>query len=202
MDGTISPPRRLHRERLDFVPKWEGTIERQAYAMALASEWKTRPFHDADDLLQEARFIFLRCVDAYPDVTEEKHFATLVRNGFRNKIIKLAQARTRHAKKLVVDSALLDHRQSRGNDLSSSASVAELLQQAQQDPALRRLVEQLVDSEMAPRPEREGAGPVVSRRPRQTTNSFLCSVAEQGSEVDMVRLVRHWLAGELRTCFA
>jgi hypothetical protein len=184
------------RKQLTFTPEWEGPIRNYAVSTARRQLWKVEtPDFDLDDLMQEARICFWRCCQAYPQVTEPKHFFALFRSAFQNKIINLAAGRTRKHRDKAVSEVDPDHDLAAmvpGGEGIDEAYVQLMLEDA---PArLARLVALTAKATVKPRRLRVKHGRL---RRWETDNEFACRVAKQDpTRVDMIKMVRDWLNGE------
>ena len=66
---------------MPFVPHWQGPIEGYTVNQAHKHLWRVTATHDFDDLMQEARIVYLRCERKYRDLTEAKHLTAFSRTG-------------------------------------------------------------------------------------------------------------------------
>lgn len=180
------------KRRFKFVPTWEGPIEAWAIGYALTNVWRVQPEHDVDDIMQEARILFLRCRELYwPNVQEPKHFMALFKMAFTNKIINLSNRRTRRGE-VQIDYDSIEAKRRVADHALDEVDIYDL---ASANEPLERLIRQLVDSTMSPRPMRLGKGQPF-RRKRETTNQFLARIAGVDASTDVAALILGILQGD------
>jgi DNA-directed RNA polymerase specialized sigma24 family protein len=184
----------VEKAQFKFVPVWEGPIEQYAMKFALKSVWRVQPDADLDDIMQEARILFLRCSERYwPEVETPQHFMALFKMSLMNKVINMANARTRSSRTRMGSITEQTPGTYEGYD---RVEVNDLIA-SKKPEAIERLIRQLVKAKMKQRPIRKGKGPHY-RRLRETTQQFLARVAHLGEGVDVVELVTQWVKGDVR----
>lgn len=190
-------PKRL---RLAFTPTWKGEIEGYARKFTAKEEWRTLPRYDRDDLMQELYVVFMKLEEAYPEVRTPSHFMALFKVSARNKIIHLANARTREQVKLYGTEGEpevpieLDQLGEAEDPRLSDLFVKCMFEDA--PAAIKDLIKQLrsqgVD-ELKYNRRRDGTRP--------TTNELLNELAGNREPVDFQTLIHVWINGE-QPCFA
>lgn len=80
-----------------YTPTWPGPIEGYATNQVHRNLWRVAATHDRDDLMQEARIVFLRCERRYPALDEARHFMALYKTALQRRIHELSNASSRVA---------------------------------------------------------------------------------------------------------
>ncbi len=93
---------KVKRQRLDFVPQFDGAISGWAVNYIKRNYWRVASRHEFEDLIQEAWIIFDKVRDNYPHVNNAPQFFCLFRTAFTNHIHDLAINSTSE-RNLVVD---------------------------------------------------------------------------------------------------
>jgi len=97
--------------RIKYVPRWPGPIEGHAVNTAKHFYGTLHPWHEFDDLLQEAYIVFMRCKNAYGDTVDNPAwFMSLFSNSLRNRFINLIKHGPRY--NFTEDMELTDYTQS------------------------------------------------------------------------------------------
>lgn len=200
--------RRGARVQVVWEPSWDE-VQPAARNIARRSLWRLAPMYDMDDLMQEARIVFLRISRRYPNIIEAPHFMAMFKLAWVNEINTLSNRRTRdamghatrveqtHEPQRDEDSrSVWDRVQGRltrvdhqpGADKRPVAAVTDesfydVLLGA--DPDIRLLVDRLDDPKRPRRMRQQGR-----RGRRETTNEYLCRLA--GVQPERVWKGKHW----------
>lgn len=76
--------------RIKYVARWPGPIEGHAVNTVKHYYGILHPWHEFDDLLQEAYIVFMRCKRAYAETVDNPAwFMSLFSNSLRNRFINL-----------------------------------------------------------------------------------------------------------------
>lgn len=175
-------------------PKFEGPLEWWTINHIKQNLFRTAPYYDFEDLMAEARYVFVKCRRAYPNVRTPAHFATLYRTAFTNQVHKIAAKRTtKHQATCEASTQEWKYRQRTGRLASAqrsnwmeyissdggatgSFSTAGVHFGSHYDDdnkpvgtpeAIQRIIYYLTESQRPPK-----------RRNRETMNQFLCRVAK------------------------
>lgn len=81
------------RVRRLWTPRWESPFSTFAAKYAETNVWRTYPFMDLADLLQEAYVVFLETRERYPRAVEPKHFMALYKLLMRSRFSDIAALR-------------------------------------------------------------------------------------------------------------
>lgn len=81
--------------REDYVPAWEGEVEGWVANHLKENFWRVRCTNERDDVLQEARIVFLRVAGKYPGV-EARHFMALFKTAWTRRFTDLSNEDTQH----------------------------------------------------------------------------------------------------------
>jgi hypothetical protein len=183
--------------RCSYSPTWEGPIEGWTVNYLKNQAWRTEPEMDLDDLVQEAFLIFDKCAGAYPRVTSPSHFMSLYKTSIINRVHRLAGNRSRRKEVHVTGK----------NEEGELVDGLELIPtgfEEQEDVEIRLLMEDLpgpifrvLKAAMDGDLEQEF---VRSEGIRETTNQFLCRIAEiDSSQFNIIRCIRNLFRGHLCT---
>ena len=75
---------------IKYVPRWPGPIEGHAVNTAKHFYGALHPWHEFDDLLQEAYIVFMRCKRAYGSTVDNPAwFMSLFSNSLRNRFLNM-----------------------------------------------------------------------------------------------------------------
>lgn len=192
--------RLVERERIEFVPQWEGPIEGFTVKYCDRHQWRVMPELDFDDLYQEAFMLFLRMVERYPHVVEAKHFMSLYKTALHNMVTNLATHRTRRQRHETI--AVLGHQpdedrvraaaRNQGTGTNQQLAEVELEMALLEAPdVVKRLVQALEDCEGDELPSYERPGGV-----RETTNEWLARVTGLPAAGNLAATLKSWLSGE------
>ena len=99
------PIGRVH-QRLDWSPKWEGSIQQWAKSFIQQNLWRCDPINEFNDLLQDAYLIYNKICERYPRVIEARHFMALFQRALWNKFHD--QARYMRLKRRVHEDTIKD----------------------------------------------------------------------------------------------
>lgn len=78
------------RERLSFRPEFDPVISGWAVNHLRTNYWRVAGHYEFEDMIQEAWLVFATCRDSYPHVNEARHFTSLFKTAFRNRIHDLS----------------------------------------------------------------------------------------------------------------
>lgn len=194
-----------------FEPEFDGSLSAWAFTVALKQAWRTRPDYDVDDLMGEARFMFWKIRETYKDrVENQKHFATLFRTAFINRIHRLAELRSKNRS---VPASVLSPRHDLFDGIRAKddgVAEAELnLLIASAPPEIKQLLRAYFPAGEDGEDATARLEVIASRSPvvngdriirpveRENLNNTLCRVSGQDPrKVDMVGRVRRWLGVE------
>ena len=180
----------MKRVAEQYEPRWSPEIEGYTVNQVTKALWRVAITHDRDDLMQEARIVFLKCQRAYPVVDTPQHFMALYKTALANRIGDLA--RKHGTIKDVSCSAADDHEHGlRGQvgALDNDGYIRSLVRQAPREVALvlslflnapAELLELAEGAWGAQKRQREGAnamirrllGPEVGERPIEQVESY------------------------------
>ncbi len=79
---------------MSYSPEFTGPIEGYVVNFMKKHYWKVERTQTRDDVLQEARLVFLRCREKYQDLDTPQHFMALFKRAWANEFIDLANADT------------------------------------------------------------------------------------------------------------
>lgn len=170
-----------------WVPTFQEVLG-AALNLARRNLWRVRPLYDMEDLMGEAYVVFARCVRKYPRVVDPPHFMALFLSAWARTLHSMASRRTRSASGHTVP----------GSEVRDDGSVYDPMDQAAvtvprwkeeerflerveaAPPAVRALIEGL---DRVGRPRKCGARRAGGTR--ETTNAFLCRIAQVPDTVDL-----------------
>jgi hypothetical protein len=79
-----------------FTPQWEGSIEGYVINSCRKNLWKFARLHyEMTDLVSEAWLVFHDCLEYYPDVQNAKHFMSLFKTAWFNRMYDIINPTTR-----------------------------------------------------------------------------------------------------------
>jgi len=73
-----------------FIPAFKGPIEGYVVNFLARNLWRISSTHEHGDAMSEAYIVFMRCVSAYPMITEGKHFMALFKTAWANEFNDLS----------------------------------------------------------------------------------------------------------------
>lgn len=169
---------------MGFEPDWGEHAFLVAKKYLARHVWRVRPLHELDDLLQDSYLLFLRVQERY-EFDSVNHFMFMWKRCLHNMVGNLALARTRRREERLPDESYL-------RDCGRGREREFEWEHDQQ--AAPREVRALLSRVKA------GAGHRCRfrrvGRGRETTNQFLCRLAQVSPRVPLRRLFEMWLAGE------
>jgi hypothetical protein len=173
-----------------YVPEWSGSVEGYTVNQVTKALWRVAITHDRDDLMQEARIVFLKCERAYPAVDTPQHFMALYKTALANRINDLARKHTT-IKDVSVGAADDHERGLRGQvgALDNDGYITAMVRQAPREIAMvlalflnapAELLELAENAWGAQKRQRESAnamirrllGPEVGERPIEQVESY------------------------------
>ncbi len=185
---------KVKRQRLDFVPEFDGAISGWAVNHIKRNYWRVASRYEFQDLIQEAWIIFDRTRDHYPHVNNPAQFFSLFRTTFINHIHDLA-INSMTERDLVVD--VSDEDLSFEDILSNivgdspNAGFANVLfSQAPQE--LKLLLHSMLDDAKRGlfRQKMKRLDPGHRLSERETTNEYWCRIVGlDATKVDLVDML-------------
>lgn len=188
----------MDRLRLNFTPVFGGTLVKWMRTVAEAQAWRTRPYLDTDDLMQEGYLLFHKLVERYPRVDSPQHFGALMRTSFHRMIVSAARSRMRRREYNA--GVGISH----SDDMGEAETNDLLALMAADDEAMTDVIT-LMEIEDAPKWIRRLAGSVThcrrngyalyrrTRGQRETTTERLCRVLNAKPVGDAVAAVKQWV---------
>lgn len=79
---------------MSYLPEFSGPIEGWTVNFMKKNYWRVERTQTRDDVLQEARLVFLRCKQRYAEVETPQHFMALYKRAWANEFTDLANADT------------------------------------------------------------------------------------------------------------
>lgn len=162
-----------------------------------------QPDYDLDDLMGEARLAFMKCVNSYPDVYDEKHFAALFRTTFTRQLDTIASKRRFRSGIAFTDlgGEIIENwfQQNLEDKTPGPEEEAEVrLMKLEAPPHIRRLLRSLVDGPAETNLTPRKIYRMVSYLRRQETdNEFLSRLAKVNPRRhDMAQEILNWVRGE------
>ena len=75
----------MHRHRTSIPqPIWDNIIDVWTKQFYWKNKWRCKPYLDESDLVQEGKLLFLRLLERYPDIFEQRRMMALYKNSYRN----------------------------------------------------------------------------------------------------------------------
>lgn len=190
------------RVYLTHQPQFDGVISGFVYKFAVKNLWRVTPDLDMEDIISEGRLAFCKCANRYQNITEAKHFFALFRTTFVRQITTIAG--NRRLKLDIPFTTLSDSPEFEANiaETDGGLSVAEIeILKKDAPPHIAAVIEQLVETEMQPRPRYVDCND--GQRHRESHNRFLCRLAGCDPEkTNMLQEVLAWLDGRKAADYA
>lgn len=119
-----------------YVPEWHGAIEGYTVNQVTRALWRVAITHDREDLMQEARIVFLKCQRAYPVIDTPQHFMALYKTALTNRIADLSNKHTRIASVSVGDDPDISTRREQAGALDNDGCLSSLIRQAPREVSM------------------------------------------------------------------